>query len=281
MIESLFVSDVLAWVMANAGLVVILLLAGAIAGFLAGLLGIGGGGVLVPVLYEFLRVLNIDPAVHMHMALGTTMAILVPTTVRSFMGHYAKGSVDMALWWRFAPWTVAGVVVGILAALVATGTVLKLVWIVVAACVAIKLALGRDDWKLGSDVPRPPWLEATFFGIGGLSTLMSIGGGLFVVPYLTLFGRSILSAVSSAASFGPLVAVPGVLGYIWAGWGVETGLPMTLGYVSLIAAFIVVPVSVLAAPIGVHLAHGVKRRALELSFAVFLTAVSIRFLMTL
>lgn len=281
MTTSLMVADVVSWITANSALVAGLLVAGAVAGFLAGLLGIGGGGVLVPVLYEVFRLLDVAPEHHMHLALGTTMAILAPTTVRSFQGHYANGGVDMTLWRRFAPWALLGVVAGILTAHSATGTALKWVWILASAGVAVKLALGRDDWQLGTDVPRPPWFEAAFVSFGWLSTLMSIGGGTFVVPYLTLYGRKILSAVSSAASFGPLIAVPGVVGYVWAGWGAEIALPWTLGYVSLPAALIVAPVSVLAAPYGVRLAHGVQRRTLELAFAAFLLCVCLRFVQTL
>ncbi len=281
MTTQLFFTDAVAWASTHAGLLAVLLCAGAVAGFLAGLLGIGGGGVLVPVLYEIFRILGIDPEIHMHLTLGTTMAILAPTTVRSFRGHFAKGTVDMALWRRFAPWVLLGVFAGVVTADVASGTSLKWIWIVVSALVAVKLALGREDWKLGEAVPQRPWLEGAFLSFGWLSTLMSIGGGTFVVPYLTLYGRSILSAVASAASFGPLIAVPGVLGYIWAGWGSEASLPWTIGYVSLAAALVVAPISVLAAPFGVRLAHGVKRRTLELSFAAFLTIVCVRFLTTL
>lgn len=281
MFTTLMAGDVASWLGANSGLVIALLVAGCVAGFLAGLLGIGGGGVLVPVFYEVFRVLGVDPAHHMHLALGTTMAILVPTTLRSFRGHYAKGAVDMTLWRRFAPWTCLGVIAGAFVAHLSSGTALKWVWIVVSGSVAIKLALGREDWKLGSDIPRAPWFEGTFFSFGVLSTLMSIGGGTFVVPYLTLYGRKILSAVASAASFGPLIAVPGVIGYILAGWDYDASLPLTIGYVSLPAALIVAPVSVLAAPLGVRLAHGISRRGLELCFAAFLALVCARFLMTL
>lgn len=275
------ISEILAWTGDHIAIVCALAVAGVVAGFLAGLLGIGGGGVLVPVLYEVFGLLGVASENQMHLALGTTMAILAPTTVRSFAGHYAKGSVDMVLWRRFAPWTLVGVGVGIITAHVATGTGLKWVWIIASAVVAVKLALGREDWTLGQSLPRKPWLETAFFSFGWLSTLMSIGGGTFVVPYLTLYGRTILSAVSSAASFGPLIAVPGVLGYIWAGWGVESGLPATLGYVSLAAAVLIAPLSVLAAPFGVRAAHGVDRRTLEVCFAVFLAVVSFRFIWSL
>lgn len=275
------VAEGLAWAHSHVWLIAALVAAGLVAGFLAGLLGIGGGGVIVPVLYETFRVLDVAPDHLMHLTLGTTLAVLAPTTLRSFYGHYAKGSVDMTLWRRFAPWVLLGVVAGVITAHSASGTSLKWVWIVISALVALKLALGREDWRLGDRVPVKPWFETAFFGFGWLSTLMSIGGGTFVVPYLTLYGRSILSAVASAASFGPLIAVPGLFGYMWAGWGADTALPLTLGYVSVLTALCVAPLSVVAAPVGVRLAHGVKRRTLELSFAAFLACVCARFLSTL
>jgi uncharacterized protein len=262
-------------------LVAALIVAGLVAGFLAGLLGIGGGGVLVPVLYEVFRILDVDPAICMHMVLGTTLAIIAPTSLKSFAGHRAKGSVDLALLKRVAPWIVLGVVIGILTAKASSGTFLKWVWVIAAGLVALKMALGREDWRLGNELPPRPWPEIAAGVIGFISTLMSIGGATFVVPLLTLYGRPILSAVATASGIGPLIALPGVVGFAWAGWG-EPGLPpLSLGFVSLIGMVIVAPLSVYAAPYGVRLAHNIPRRWLELAFAAFLASVSIRFLIDL
>jgi uncharacterized membrane protein YfcA len=262
-------------------LVAALIVAGLVAGFLAGLLGIGGGGVLVPVLYEVFRILDVDPAIRMHMVLGTTLAIIAPTSLKSFAGHRAKGSVDLALLKRIAPWIVLGVVIGILTAKASSGTFLKWVWVIAAGLVALKMALGREDWRLGNELPPRPWPEIAAGVIGFISTLMSIGGATFVVPLLTLYGRPILSAVATASGIGPLIALPGVVGFAWAGWG-EPGLPpLSLGFVSLIGMVIVAPLSVYAAPYGVLLAHNIPRRWLELAFAAFLASVSIRFLIDL
>ena len=262
-------------------LVAALIVAGLVAGFLAGLLGIGGGGVLVPVLYEVFRILDVDPAIRMHMVLGTTLAIIAPTSLKSFAGHRAKGSVDLALLKRVAPWIVLGVVIGILTAKASSGTFLKWVWVIAAGLVALKMALGREDWRLGNELPPRPWPEIAAGVIGFISTLMSIGGATFVVPLLTLYGRPILSAVATASGIGPLIALPGVVGFAWAGLG-EPGLPpLSLGFVSLIGMVIVAPLSVYAAPYGVRLAHKIPRRWLELAFAAFLASVSIRFLIDL
>jgi uncharacterized membrane protein YfcA len=262
-------------------LVAALLAAGLVAGFLAGLLGIGGGGVLVPVLYEIFRVLDVEPQIRMHLALGTTIAVILPTALRSFATHRAKGAVDMDLLKRVAPFIVAGVIVGVLTAKVSSGATLKWVWAIAAGLVALKMALGREDWRLGNHLPPFPWPEIAAVVIGLLSTLMSIGGATFTVPLLTLYGFAILPAVATASGVGPMIALPGVIGYAWAGWGADGLPPFSVGYVNLLGLAIIAPVSVFAAPFGARLAHAIPRRRLELAFAAFLAAVSVRFLVDL
>lgn len=257
--------------------VVALIAGGLIAGFLAGLLGIGGGGVLVPVLYEVFGIAGVDPSIRMHLTLGTSLAIIAPTALKSFAGHRAKGSVDMQVLWRMGPGIVAGVVTGILIAKISSGTSLKWVWAIAASVFALKMALGREDWRLGDQLPGRPWLEAVSSAIGCLSTLMSIGGATFVVPFLTLYGRPILQAVATASGIGPMIALPGAVGYMWAGWGAENLPPFSLGYVSLLGALVIAPISVFAAPFGVRVAHNIPRRRLELAFAAFLACVAVRF----
>ncbi|WP_072377122.1 sulfite exporter TauE/SafE family protein [Hyphomicrobium sp. NDB2Meth4] len=264
-----------------AALIAGLLVAGLVAGFLAGLLGIGGGGIIVPVLYEALRALDVDPAIRMHLVLGTCLAIIVPTSLKSFAGHRARGSVDIPLLKLVAPYVVAGVVLGSITAKVASGEALKWVWVIAATTVAIKMALGREDWRISDHLPPSPWPQIGGLLVGFISTLMSIGGATFVVPLLTLFGKPILQAVSTAAGVGPLIAIPGVIGYMWAGWDASGLPPFSIGYVNLLAAVIVAPLSVWAAPLGVRLAHRIPRRTLELAFAAFLATISTRFLIDL
>jgi uncharacterized membrane protein YfcA len=258
-----------------------LVVAGLAAGFLSGLLGIGGGGVLVPALYEVFRALDVDPAIRMHLALGTTLAVIVPTAFRSFAGHRARGSVDMGLLRRVAPFILLGVLAGVLTAKVSSGDTLKWVWVVAAGLVSLKMALGRDDWRLGDHLPPSPWPQGAASVVAYISTLMSIGGATFVVPLLTLYGYPILTAVATATGFGTMVAIPGVLGYAWAGWDASGLPPFSLGYVNLLGLAIVAPISVYAAPYGVRVAHSIPRRTLELAFAAFLATVSVRFLLDL
>jgi uncharacterized membrane protein YfcA len=263
-----------------AWLVLALIIGGLATGFLAGLLGIGGGGILVPVLYETFTFLHIPDDIRMHMVLGTSFAVIVPTAIQSFRSHRAKGAVDEAVLKRLIPYVVAGVLLGIALVSVVSSGGLKWVWIVCGGLLSIKMALGREDWRLADDVPDNWIVRAAAFVIGLISTLMSIGGGMFLVSMFTLCGWSILKAVATSSGFGPFIAIPGLLGYIWAGWGNPELPPLSLGFVSLLGAALIIPMSVLTAPLGVRVAHGISRRKLEIAFAVFLFTVSMRLLIS-
>jgi uncharacterized membrane protein YfcA len=263
-----------------AWLVVALLVAGLATGFLAGLLGIGGGGVLVPVLYEAFTFLHVPDEIRMHMVLGTSFAVIVPTALQSFRAHRAKGAVDLPVLRRLAPYVVGGVLIGVVLVSLVSSAGLKWVWIVCGGLLSLKMALGREDWRLADDVPDNWIVRAAAFLIGLISTLMSIGGGMFIVTMFTLCGWSILKAVATSSGFGPFIAIPGLLGYVWAGWGNPDLPPVSLGFVSVLGAAIIIPMSVFAAPIGVRVAHGISRRKLELAFAAFLGFVSLRLLIS-
>ncbi len=261
-------------------LAALLIGAGLLAGFLSGLLGIGGGGVLVPVLYEVFSAAGVPEDVCMHVTLGTTLGVIAPTVFRSFSAFRARGTVDLDVVKRMGPWIFVGVVVGVVIAYYASSELLRWIWVFFGTALALKMFFGRDDWKISDALPRPPWLEIPAFAIGLISTLMGIGGATFTVPLLTLHGMALLRAVGTATGIGAVIAVPGIAGYIISGWG-EHGLPpLSLGYVNA-GALLIAPLSVLAAPYGVKLAHGVSKRALELAFAIFLTTVVARFLWTL
>lgn len=266
---------------ALAALIVALTAGGLATGFLAGLLGVGGGAFLVPILYELFSHFGVDESVRMHMVLGTSLAVIVPTALRSFSGHYAKGAVDMAAWKRLAPWVAAGVVLGILTATVSSNAGLKWIWIAAGSTIGLKFALGRDDLRLGDRLPSSRALEASAVLIGVVSALMSIGGGMFIVTLLTLFGFPIHAAVATSAGFGPVIAIPGTLGFVWAGWGVPLRPPYSLGYVNLPAALLIMPASMFAVSYGVKAAHALPKRKLEIAFATFLFAVVSRFLWSL
>jgi uncharacterized membrane protein YfcA len=154
---------------------------------------------------------------------------------------------------------------------------MKAVFVVSTVIVAAKFFFGRSDWQLGKSLPKQPVPALMGLFTGLLSTLIGIGGGVYISSFMTLYGASIHQAVGTATGFGPIIAIPGAIGYMVAGWG-EPGLPpLSLGYVSLLGVAVVAPASVLAAPVGVRIAHKFSRRTLELAFAVFLTLVAIRF----
>ena len=264
-----------------AALIGALLAAGFVTGLLAGLLGIGGGGILVPVLYEVFGSLGVDEVVRMHLAVGTSLAVIVPTSLRSFAGHRARGAVDMDLVRSMALPVVAGVMLGAILARHANEAVLKGIWVAAATLVSLKLFLGRQDWRLGDVIPGQPFRAIYGAFVGLLSTLMSIGGGVFITALMTFYGHTIQRAIATSSAFGPIIAIPGALGFIWAGWHAAGLPPGSLGYVSLLGALLIIPTSVLAAPLGVRLAHGISRRKLELAFATFLAVVGVRFLLSL
>lgn len=270
-----------AQLIAYAPMIAALAVAGIAAGFLSGLFGIGGGSVLVPVLYAAMGAAGVPEDIRMQVTLGTSFAVIGPTGLRSFLAHRARNAVDMAALKRLAPAVFLGVLAGVALASISSSEMLRWVWVVAAIVMSLKLALGRDDWRLGDALPATRTLEAAAFAIGVLSALMSIGGGLFMVSLLMLFGYPVLAAVATSSGFGPLIAVTGLAGYIWAGWGAAGLPPGSLGYVNIPAALVMLPTSIAFAPLGVRAAHGLPKRALELAFAAFLALVAIKFLWTL
>lgn len=262
-------------------LAVALGLAGAVTGFLAGLLGIGGGGILVPVLYETFSAIGVDPSIRMHMALGTSLAVIAPTSVTSFMRHRAKGAVDEALLRRLLPWIVVGVIAGVGAARAFPSATLKTIWVISGSALALKMIFNRDSWRLGDDVPHHPLVAAYCVLVGFVSTLMSIGGAAYFVALMTLYGRPLLPSIATSSGLGPAIAIPGLVGFMWAGWGNGALPPLSLGFVSLIGAALIIPASVYTTQFGVRVAHGLPRRTLELAFAGFLLLVASKFLISL
>ena len=264
-----------------AGLLAMLIGGGLVMGVLAGLFGIGGGGVMVPILYELFSAMGVDEAVRMHLCIGTSLAAMAPTSLRSFFSHKARGAVDMDIIRSMVLPVVAGVVIGALVARHSNNLILTAIWIGAASMMALKMFFGRESWQLGDEIPGNPWRALYGLFIGTISTLMSIGGGAFVTMMMTLYGRPIHQAVGTSSGIAPMIAIPGTIGFIWAGWGVAGMPPGSLGFVSLLSVVFIVPTSVLAAPLGVRMAHGISRRKLELAFATFLTLIAVRFFWTL
>lgn len=270
-------------------LAALLIAVGALAGFLAGVFGIGGGAILVPVFYECFRIAGVPLEVRMPLCIGTSLAIIIPTSIRSFRAHMARGAVDMEIlrkWW----WPILiGVVIGSVTARYAPERLFKIVFVAVAWSAAARLLLARDGWKLGDDLPDGPLMKIYGFFVGLLSTLMGIGGGLFSNLLMTFYGRPIHQAVATSSALAVLISIPGAIGYIYAGWPAAARfpdvaalqLPFAVGYVSLIGALLVMPTSLLVAPLGVKAAHAMSKRALEMAFGIYLFIVGSRFVIAL
>jgi len=264
-----------------AGILLVLAITGLFVGFYSGLLGIGGGGLLVPVLYEVFGALDAPDAERMHLAVGTSLAVMIPTTVRSYYAHRSRGGTDSAIVRRLALPILVGVVIGSVIAKFSPGVVLKWVWVVFSVLMVCKLLFGRESWRLGDDIPKSRLVEVYGVAVGTISTIMSIGGGAYITALLTLYGRTIQQAVGTSSGLGPLVAVPGMIGFAWAGWGVPD-LPFgSIGYVNLLGFVALVPTSVAMAPVGARLAHGISRRRLEVIMGLFILTASMRFLVAI
>lgn len=258
-----------------------LLAGGIVAGLLAGLFGIGGGAVLVPILFELFSLLGVPDDIRMHLSVGTSLAVIAPTAIRSFAEHRRRGAVDMAVMRYMGPAVGIGVIAGVVIASLVDGSVLKFVYVLSALLIAAKLLAGSERGLLGTDLPALIWQRLYGFVTGLGSTLIGIGGGIYISAFMTFFGRSIHQAVATASGFGPIIAIPATIGFMWTGWGTAGLPPGSVGYVSLLGAALIIPAGVLAAPFGVRLAHRLSRGKLELAFAAFLILVAVRFLVNL
>jgi uncharacterized membrane protein YfcA len=258
-----------------------LLIGGVIAGFLAGLFGVSGGSVIVPVLYEGFRVLGVPEDVRMQLCLGTSIAIVVLTTSRSYLTHRTKGVVIPGVIRQWALPSIIGVACSSAIAAFAPAEVMKLAFVVIASSIGLKFLFASDRWNLGDHLPGPVPMALYGFGIGFAGTLMGVSGGSLSNIVLTLYGKPIHNAVATSAGLGVPITIVGTLGYILAGLPQQALLPpLSLGFVSLIGLAVTAPIASFVAPHGAHLAHRLSRRTLEVAFGSFLLAVSLRFVVT-
>ncbi|CAN7500146.1 sulfite exporter TauE/SafE family protein [Bosea sp. LjRoot237] len=259
-----------------------LVAAGAVTGLLAGVFGVGGGAMIVPVLYEVFRVIGVPEEVRMPLVVGTSLAVIIPTSIRSYRAHLAKGMVDTSIIRVWAVPVVLGVIGGSLIARYAPPDLFKAVFVAVAFVSAMRLLFASDRWKLGDKMPGPFLMRIYGLVIGVLSSLMGIGGGQLSSLFMTFYGRPIHQAVATSSGLGILISIPGALGYIYAGWPKMDILPpLSLGYVSFIGFLLFIPTSIWTAPIGARLAHRLSKRRLEVAFGIFLLVVCARFFWSL
>lgn len=260
-------------------LAVAMLCTGLVGGLLAGLLGVGGGLVIVPMLEFALGFVGVDPAIRMHIAVATSLATIIPTSISSSRAHYKREAVDMALIRNWAVWVFLGALAGTWIASQVHSRVLSGIFAGVAFLVALKMILPLDNKTFTSSVPRGPAMFPVPTLIGLISTMMGIGGGSLSVPTLTAFGEPIHRAVGTAALIGLLIAIPGTVGFMLTGYGNPLLPAGSIGFVNLLGLALIAPTTVLAAPFGARLAHATDKRHLSLLFGSFLLIVSFRMFM--
>jgi uncharacterized protein len=257
-------------------------IAGVATGIFAGLFGVGGGAVIVPVLFEVFRILDVPEGVRMQLCVGTSLAIILPTSIRSYLAHRAKGAVIAGVVRAWALPVIVGVAVGALAAAYAPPAVFKIAFVLIAGLMAIRLLSGRTNWAVASTLPGTGPLTVYGFLIGLGSSLMGVGGGSLSTMVLTLYGAPLHNAIATSAGIGVPITIAGTIGYMLAGLPYQPQMPpLSIGFVSIIGVALMAPISSLVAPYGARLAHALPKRQLEIAFAVFLLAIAARFLVSL
>lgn len=252
-----------------------LLVAGLVAGFAGGVFGIGGGFIVVPALLLMLPLLGGDHAQYAHVAIGTSAATIIVTSIRSVMSHAKRGSVDFEILKSWAPWVILGDGVGVVLASHVDGKVLTMVFASGVLLMSLNFLLPRVGDKVISDqMPSGMLRVGIAGGLGTFSSLLGIGGGTIAIMVMTLCGRSIHRAVGTASGVGTLIAIPSAIGFAIIGLH-DKGLPWgSIGFVNMPATLAIASMSILTAPLGVAAAHWLEPRMLKRIFGIYLIVIS-------
>ena len=257
-------------------LVGLLLVIGAFAGVLAGLLGVGGGIVLVPAFFYAFSALGYDSPQLMQVCLATSLATIIVTSLRSLNSHNKKGAVEWDILRGWGLGIVIGAIIGVAVATQLRSVVLQALFGGLGICIGVYMAFGKSDWRLGSEMPKGAFRAVGSPIIGFLSVLMGIGGGSFGVPTMTLFGVPIHRAVATASGYGVIIAFPAVIGFLFA--DIDVAPPLTVGAVNFGAFGVVVCMTLITAPWGAALAHRMDPKPLKRVFGFFLILVALNML---
>ena len=255
-----------------------MLATGVVSGVAAGLLGIGGGAVIVPALSNALLLMGFDAEVVQHVAVGTSLAIIIPTGIMSARSHHKRGALDTNVLKLWVPFIVAGTFIGGLMAGWYSGDVLRVVFAVMAFVIAANIVFSFQTRLMGHLKNSKPTHRGAAFIVGYISSLMGVGGGSLTVPTLVAFGETMHKAVGTSAAIGVAIAISGTLGFLISGWGVSDLPPLSLGYVNLVALVLVGVMAAICAPFGAALAHRLDQKTLKYVFAVFLVVVGLNML---
>lgn len=260
----------------NSGFFAALLGAGALAGLLAGLFGVGGGIVIVPALFSLLSAFGLPPELAMPVATGTSLATILPTGISSARAHHRRGAVDWQVMRKLAPSTAVCAFIGAFAARGVGGHALLVLFAAFAATIALLMLRGKKGFALVKHVPQGRGRHVLGGAIGLLSAMLGIGGGTMSVPTLAACGYKMTLAVGTGSALGLFIALPGALGFILTGWNVPGLPPLSAGYVNIPALVVIAPLSVLFAPLGAKLAHRLPELWLRRGFALFLLLMALR-----
>ena len=258
-------------------LISVMAVAASISGFMAGLLGVGGGIIMVPALYYAFTVLGYDESTKMHLALGTSLAIIIPTSVMSTRTHMKYEAVDFTLIKSFGLFVAAGVLIGTFLASNLETKKLLLIFSIFSGCVGLFFIFFRE--KLGATPRNIPNSIKSIIGtiIGFVSVPLGIGGGSLSVPFMRLFGYSIRNAIGTSAAIGFLISVVGAASMSLSGNFFDTvTTPLSLGYVNLPGFLVFVPVTMMVAPLGAKVVHKIDKDLLSKIFGFFLLLISAR-----
>ena len=258
----------------------ILLVSGVIAGLLAGLLGVGGGIVIVPMLYHIFIFLKIDVSIAMPLAIGTSLSTIVVTSIMSARAHHMKGGIDWDLVKRWVPFVILGVLVGASSASFIDGKTLKLMFGILLVVISLHMIISSSkSLVLAKHLPGAPGQSIFAVLLGAFSSMLGIGGGTLMVPLLTLFSYPIHRAVSTASFFGLVISIPATIGYIIIGWDIPDLPVASTGYVNWIGFAALVPMTMFFAPLGAKLAYRLNVKQLKTAFAIFLALVGVKMLL--
>lgn len=263
--------DILSWVVP----LVAMLGAGLFAGFAAGIFGIGGGFVVVPALFVVLPLLGGTHDAIAHVAIGTSAATIIVTSIRSLLAHAKRGAVEFEVLKAWAPWIILGDGLGVLLAGHVDGRILTMIFAVGVFLMSLNFLLPKVGGKVISDeMPSGIARVGIAGGLGTFSALLGIGGGTIAIMVMTLCGRSIHRAIATASGVGTLIAIPSAIGFALIGLK-ETGLPWgSLGFVNVPATLAIASMSILTAPLGVAAAHSLPAGLLKRVFGVYLVIIA-------
>ncbi len=259
--------------------IISLLVLGAVAGVLAGLLGIGGGAVIVPALVWIFHSVEKIPEQHlMHIAIGTSLATIVVTSMTSIWAHHKRGAVQWPVVAQLAPGIVIGALLGAVVADFLSSETLRIVFGVFLVLLSIEMTFGKKPAP-HRQLPNRIATGGVGVVIGTISSLVGIGGGSLTVPFLAFCNVALRNAVATSAACGFPIAVSGAVGFIATGWNAENLPEYSLGYIYLPAFLFIALISMLTAPLGAKLAHTLPTQVLKKFFGVFLACVGIKMLL--